>query len=208
MTETSPSPTENTQASAAKAQAPAAAAEPSTGLAPSARPGARPVAGRRLPGALPSARLAARMAPRGAQEVVEQPRTGSVGDVRACKRALLVTFRRDGTPVPTPVWAAEAGGLLYVRSERAAGKLKRLRRDPRLLVAPCTVRGRPLGAPFEATARTLGREEEPVAERALANRYGAGRELFERTMDIMRVDMCYLEIAAGEWQRGDITPPG
>jgi uncharacterized protein len=208
MTETSPSTAENAEARADNVQAPAAAPEPSAGPGPSARPGARPVAGRRLPGALPSARLAARMAPRGAQEVVEQPRTGSVGDVRACKRALLVTYRRDGTPVPTPVWAAEADGLLYVRSERAAGKLKRLRRDPRLLVAPCTVRGRPLGAPFAATARMLGREEEPIAERALTNRYGLGRELFERTMDIMRVDMCYLEITAGEWGRGEITPPG
>ncbi len=88
--------------------------------------------------------------------------------------SLLVTFRRDGTPVPTPVWAAEADGLLYVRTERTAGKVKRLRNDPRLLVAPCTVRGRPLGAPVQATARMLAPEDEPLAERVLAARYGSG----------------------------------
>jgi uncharacterized protein len=166
---------------------------------PAARPGAHPVPGRRLPGALPGARMAARTAPRGARAVVEAPRIGSLEDVRAHKRALLVTYRRDGTPVPTPVWAAEAGGRLYVRTERTAGKVKRLRRDSRMLVAPCTVRGKPLGPPFEATARMLPSEAESHAERVLAGRYGLGRALFEWAMDRMRVDMGYLEITPGAW---------
>jgi uncharacterized protein len=119
------------------------------------------------------------------------------------KRTLLVTYRRDGTPVPTPVWAAAAGGVLYVRSERAAGKLKRLRHDPRMLIAPCTVRGKPLGAPLEASGRMLAAEEEPRAEQALASRYGFGRWLFEATMDLMRVDMCYLQITPGAWGEND-----
>jgi PPOX class probable F420-dependent enzyme len=174
--------------------------------APMARPGAHPVPGRRPPGALPVARLAARTAPRGMRAIVEVPRVGSVVDVRAHKRALLVTFRRNGTPVPTPVWAAEADGRLYVRSERAAGKIKRLRRDARVLVAPCTVRGKPLGSPFEATARTLPSEEEAVAEQALARRYGLGRALFEWIVDRMRVDMCYLEIAPGAWEPSGSSP--
>jgi PPOX class probable F420-dependent enzyme len=164
-----------------------------------ARPRADPVPDRRLPGALPGARLAARTAPRGAREIVDEPRTGALEDVAARKRTLLVTYRRDGTPVPTPVWAAPAGGVLYVRSERASGKVKRLRRDPRVLVAPCTVRGRPLGRPFEARARLLEGEQELAAERALAARYGLGRELFELAMDLMRVDMGYLEVAPQPW---------
>ena len=164
-----------------------------------ARLGAHPVPNRRLPAALFSGRMAARVAPRGAREIADAPRTGSLQDIVTCKRSLLVTYRRDGTPVPTPVWAAAAGGLLYVRTERAAGKVKRLRRDPRMLVAPCTVRGRPLGAPFEASARVLSAEEEPRGERALARRYGFGRALFEWSMDRMRVDMGYLEITPGAW---------
>jgi PPOX class probable F420-dependent enzyme len=164
-----------------------------------ARPSARPVPGRRLPAALPSARLAARTAPRGALAIVDRDHTGSLAEIAACKRALLVTYRRDGTPVPTPVWAAESDGRLYVRSERSSGKLKRLRRDPRLLVAPCTVRGEPLGAPLEARARVLESADEHVAEQALERRYGLGRALFERAMDVMRVDMCYLEITPGAW---------
>jgi PPOX class probable F420-dependent enzyme len=166
---------------------------------PSPRPGAHPVPGRRLPAALFSARVAARTAPDGARAIQDVERTGAVADIPPHKRSLLVTYRRDGTPVPTPVWAAEAAGRLYVRSERGAGKIKRLRRDSRMLVAPCTVRGRPLGAPFEARARVLDPQEEPLGAQALVRRYGLGRELFERGMDILRVDMCYLEITPGAW---------
>jgi PPOX class probable F420-dependent enzyme len=175
-------------------------ADPAAGVAESARPGARPVPGRRLPAALFGARMAARSAPSGAGTIGQSPHTGTVEQIAACKRALLVTYRRDGTPVPTPVWAASDAGRLYVRSERSSGKVKRLRNDARLLVAPCTVRGKPLGAPLEARARVLPRAQEPAAERALARRYGLGRELFERAMDLLRVDMCFLEITPGAWQ--------
>jgi uncharacterized protein len=166
---------------------------------PVARPGIPPVWGSPLPAALPAARLAARMSPVGSREVVKLPRAGSLDEIRSSKRALLVTYRRDRTPVPTPVWAAESGGCLYVRSERGSGKVKRLRRDSRMLVAPCTVRGKPLGPPLEAIARVLPAAEEPSAERALLGRYGAGRAMFEWAMDLMRVDMCYLEIAPHAW---------
>lgn len=169
-----------------------------------ARPSARPVAGRRLPAALLGARMAARSAPRGARTIAQQPRSGSIEEVAHCKRALLTTFRRDGTPVSTPVWAAPDGERpqrLYVRSERSAGKLKRLRNDARVLVAPCTVRGEPLGAPFEARARELATGEEALAEHALRRRYGLGRALFERTMDLLRVDMCFLEVTPGAWEQ-------
>jgi uncharacterized protein len=166
---------------------------------PPARPSAHPVPNRRLPAALFTGRLAARTAPRGARTFHDQPRTGSPREIPPSKRALVVTYRRDGRPVATPVWAAEDDGRFYVRSERAAGKVKRLRRDNRVLLAPCTVRGRPLGAPFEGHARALPPDEEARGERALARRYGLGRELFERSVDIMRVDMCYLEIVPGAW---------
>lgn len=168
-----------------------------------ARAGAHPVPGRRLPAPILTGKLAARTSPKGARTIGNALPTGSIDEIRAHKRALVVTYRRDGTPVPTPVWAAEDGGRLYVRSERACGKVKRLRKDSRVLIAPCTVRGKPLGAPFEARGRLLGPEEETRAERALARRYGLGRALFEWTMDRLRIDMGYLEITPGPWDRGE-----
>jgi uncharacterized protein len=167
---------------------------------PPARPRARPVPGRRLVGERALARAAARIPPPGLREIARWTRT-SAGDGLASLRehSLLVSFRRDGAGVATPVWAARGGDRLYVRTVRGSAKVRRLRADARVLVAPCTRRGRPTGAPFEATARVLAREEESAAERALADAYGRGRALFEWMVDAMRVDMCYLEIDPRPW---------
>jgi hypothetical protein len=150
--------------------------------------------------------VAARTAPSGARRIALAPRVGSAAEIAAAKRTLVVTYRRDGTPVPTPVWAAEADGAFYVRSERSSGKLKRLRNDARVLLAPCTARGRPLGAPLEARGFLLAHEDEPRAEQALVARYGLGRECFERTMDIMRIEMCYLRFEPSAWGGESFRP--
>jgi uncharacterized protein len=162
------------------------------------RPHARPVRGRRLPAALLMARLAARTSRRIAGGVDDARHDGSLDQIRQGKHALLVTYRRDGESVPTPVWAAVAQGSLYVRVERASGKVKRLRREPRLLVAPCSGRGKPLGPPLEARGEVLTAfDDEARAESVLAARYGLARVLFELAADLMRVDMCYLQITPG-----------
>jgi hypothetical protein len=138
--------------------------------------------------------------------VARAPAVGTLDDLVQHRHTLVVTFRRDGAPVATPVWAAVAEGRLYVRSERSSGKVKRLRRDPRALLAPCTTQGRPLGPPLRALGRVLAPHEEQIAERALAGRYGITRRLFERAMDVMRVDMCYLELTLD--QTSSIEGPG
>ncbi|MEV0155361.1 PPOX class F420-dependent oxidoreductase [Micromonospora sp. NPDC050686] len=62
------------------------------------------------------------------------------------KYLLLTTFRKDGRAVPTPVWAVRDGDALTVWTVSDSGKVKRIRRDGRVTVAPCDVRGRPHGA--------------------------------------------------------------
>jgi PPOX class probable F420-dependent enzyme len=106
---------------------------------------------------------------------------------------LLVSFRRDGTPVPTPLWFASAGDVLYARSEADVGKVKRIRRDPRVLVAPCDGRGRPLGPSHEAQARVLASHELLAAETLLAARYGMARRVLERVFFRGR-QFAYLEV--------------
>ncbi len=150
--------------------------------------------GRRLPFALAGARLTRRFGPAGALELAGAEPTGTFADLAAEPRTLIVSFRRDGTPVPTPVWAAVEGDRAYVRTERASGKVKRLRRDGHVLLAPCTARGRPLGPACRACGRVMPPDEEPLAERVLAGRYRFGREAFERAMDLLRVEMCYLDL--------------
>ena len=47
----------------------------------------------------------------------------------------LVTFKRDGTPVNTPVLSTPHDGALLVRTHHTAAKLKRLRHNPEVTVA-------------------------------------------------------------------------
>ena len=155
----------------------------------------RPVPGRRVPGYAVADRVQPRLLRSQRSTVPNQPTVGTLEEIASRKNALIVTFRRDGSPVATPVWAAVDGGRIYVRTERTSGKVKRLRRDGRALIAPSTRQGRALGPPLEVTGRILDGTDEHLAERALRERYGLGRELFERTIDILRVDMAYLEFA-------------
>jgi PPOX class probable F420-dependent enzyme len=99
------------------------------------------------------------------------------------KYCQLVTFRRSGTAVPTPVWFAVAGHRLYVKTETPSGKVKRIRANAHVEVAPCTVRGRLRGPAVAGHARILDPAEEPAAERALRARYGVGRRLFELVVE-------------------------
>jgi PPOX class probable F420-dependent enzyme len=85
----------------------------------------------------------------------------------------LVTFRRDGREVATPVWFAEVGGRLYAYTLRDAGKLKRLRHNPRVRVAECTFAGKVTGSWREGSAKLM---EHPgviqAAYAGLRRKYG------------------------------------
>lgn len=63
----------------------------------------------------------------------------------AGKYLLLTTFRRNGQPVGTPVWVVRDGDALAVWTAADSGKVKRIRRSGEVIVAPCDVRGNPLG---------------------------------------------------------------
>jgi PPOX class probable F420-dependent enzyme len=84
---------------------------------------------------------------------------------------MLTTFRRDGTPVETPVNIAVAGAVAYVRTFDPSGKLKRVRNDARVEVAPCTVRGRVTGPAIPARARILEGPESAHAATELVKKY-------------------------------------
>ncbi len=91
----------------------------------------------------------------------------------AARYVNLSTFKRDGSEVPTPVWAVALDGYLYVFSEKRAGKIKRLRNSPRARVAVCDMRGSLRGEWVEANAHVV--DDAATCERvfeALRAKYG------------------------------------
>ncbi|MCD9904312.1 PPOX class F420-dependent oxidoreductase [Streptomyces sp. MT29] len=85
----------------------------------------------------------------------------------------LTTYRKDGAPVATPVWAAAEGEVLYVWTRSDSWKVKRLRNNTDVVVTVCDVRGRIAeGAPkAEGTARLLDTDETRVVRKLLARKY-------------------------------------
>ncbi len=102
----------------------------------------------------------------------------SFDSLRGHKYCRLLTFRRNGIAVNTPVWFGLNDAKLYVQTETPSGKIKRIRSNPRVQVGPCDFRGRSLGPAIDAHARMLSPAEEEEAERVLRRHYGLGRRLF------------------------------
>ena len=85
----------------------------------------------------------------------------------------LATFRKSGAAVKTPVWFAAENGKLYVFTEASSWKVKRLRNEPRIRVAPCSVRGRVRGEWIEGTGHRI--DDPSIVEgayQALLHKYG------------------------------------
>ena len=122
---------------------------------------------------------------------------GNFEGLRGSKYCLLVSYKRSGEPVPTPVWFGLDGeGRLYVRTEADAAKVRRIRASGRVRIAPANVRGKPTGALAEGTARVLPAAEEPRAEDALKANYGLGRRLYEGiAAGPLGVETVYLEVS-------------
>jgi uncharacterized protein len=87
----------------------------------------------------------------------------------------LITFRKNGAGVATPVWFGEDGGKLYVMTRSDMGKTKRVRNNPQVKVAPCTIRGKVRGPEFGARARILPREEHAHARQTINRKYWMAR---------------------------------
>ena len=64
----------------------------------------------------------------------------------------LETYRRNGEPVRTPVWFLKEHGVLYVHTDDSTGKVKRIRRNPKVRVAPSHFRGKPKAEYIDARA--------------------------------------------------------
>jgi PPOX class probable F420-dependent enzyme len=76
-------------------------------------------------------------------------------DLAAHTHVLLTTFRRDGTPVATPVWVVSDGADVLVITGARTGKVARVRHTPAVLLAPCDGRGRRLAGHHQVAATAV-----------------------------------------------------
>ena len=93
--------------------------------------------------------------------------------------ASLETYRKTGVAVKTPVWFAQDVShrdptitVFYVYSEAKAGKVKRIRNNSQVRVAPCNVRGTLRGTWVEGRARLCSDHEAEHGQELLRQKYG------------------------------------
>ena len=100
----------------------------------------------------------------------------------------LETFRKSGQGVKTPVWFTQENGLLYIWTGASSGKVKRIRINPDVKIAPSKPDGTPLGEWVTAKASA---DDSPQAIRhiiqLMRKKYGFSFTMF-RMMGMLRRD--------------------
>ncbi|MFF7969979.1 PPOX class F420-dependent oxidoreductase [Streptomyces sp. NPDC007905] len=88
------------------------------------------------------------------------------------KYLLVTSYRKDGTPVATPVWVVRDGDALGVWTAADSWKVKRIRRRADVLVGPCDLRGHPTGDQLPATAEIADAATTARYRTLIARKYG------------------------------------
>lgn len=111
-----------------------------------------------------------------------------VGALAGEKYISLTTFKKDGTAVATPVWVvSDDGRRLLVWTGPDTWKVKRLRRDPRVVVAASDYRGRVRGESVDGVGRLLDIPQGSLVEPLLDRKYGLMRRLLGVFNRLVRV---------------------
>ena len=74
-------------------------------------------------------------------------------ELDGAKYISFVSYRRDGSPVATPMWVVPFEGGYAFTTDADSWKVKRIQRDPRVTVRSSGVRGRPTKGSVERTGR-------------------------------------------------------
>jgi PPOX class probable F420-dependent enzyme len=118
--------------------------------------------------------------------------------IAGSKYVNLTTYRKDGTTVATPVWHVAYDGKLFVVSEAASWKVKRIRNNNQVTVTVCDFRGnvKPGAPSASGTARLLDATGTATARRLLAQKYVTSRigNWFARLLRIRRPEMVGIEV--------------
>jgi PPOX class probable F420-dependent enzyme len=133
-----------------------------------------------------------------AVKAAAQPGTATDFDaLKGAKYSLLVTSRRSGEPVATPVWFGLHDGRVYARTLVDAGKVKRLAAGSARAYSSLRRSRQPRRSARGGRWRVLRPEGNQLAESALNSHYGWGRRLYERIGSTLGVQTVNLEITPG-----------
>ena len=89
----------------------------------------------------------------------------------------LETYKKDGTPIRTPVWFVIDNDLIYVITMESTGKVKRLKNNQEVRIVPCSFKGKPKNGWVKAKAEKITGEEADKAIKLRKKKYGMSARL-------------------------------
>ncbi|MET9581172.1 PPOX class F420-dependent oxidoreductase [Streptomyces sp. DT199] len=96
----------------------------------------------------------------------------TLDELGAGKYLLVTSYRKNGTPVATPVWVVRDGDALGVWTPTDSWKVKRIRNRSDVLVGPCDLRGNPTGDQVPATAEICDAATTARYRQLIGRKYG------------------------------------
>ena len=107
----------------------------------------------------------------------------------------LETYETNGQPIRTPVAFVQDNGVIYVRTDKNSGKVKRLRNNPHVRIVPCDIRARPKGE-WVVTIQIASEHESERAKKLLNEKYGSGFRgmLLNIMYKFRKIDFVFLSI--------------
>ena len=107
----------------------------------------------------------------------------------------IETFRKSGVGVKTPVWFVQEGEIIFIRTIANSGKVKRIRNNGLVNIAPCKVDGACLGDWIPATAREVtDSNTDQKVNRLLDHKYGLMKKMFALTSALQGRKYTILEV--------------
>ena len=88
------------------------------------------------------------------------------------KFVMLESYAENGTPIQSPVWILEDGGIIYFRTDPRTGKVKRLQKNPKVRIAPADISGEILGSWVKGEAQFVEGEEAKRVFKLFRKKYG------------------------------------
>ena len=89
----------------------------------------------------------------------------------------LETYKKDGTPIRTPVWFVIHNDLIYVITRDSTGKVKRLKNNQDVRIVLCSFKGEPKSEWIKGKAHNITGDEADKAIKLRKKKYGMSARL-------------------------------
>jgi PPOX class probable F420-dependent enzyme len=110
----------------------------------------------------------------------------------------LETYKKSGQSVQTPMWFINYNGVIYVSTTIDSAKVKRLRNNSHVRIAPCNFVGHPNGEWVEAEAHIVNSSQTEKANKLFKQKYDLHQTIFPNTAEEVLISICLLRPSSME----------